>query len=145
MFIFLSNLPDFCPQLYILLWGRGLQSLVWSCDFVPAEQHGLGRVPVLTLHVIPMPWHTDSWKFISNTVALKAENHNVLRQRSLYVMKHKHIGCLWTADGSDNPLTYSVPLQFLPSFVSLKPALPDSGNQKPTVVFPQSKQICGYW
>lgn len=54
-------------------------------------------------------------------------------------MKHGHIGCLWTADALIILSHTLCHFQFLPSFVSLKSAFSDSGNQKPPVMFPANK------
>lgn len=142
MFIFLSNFPDFCPHLYILLWGGGLQNMVWNHDFVPAKQRGLGRVPVLTLHVIPMPWHTDSWKLVSNTLWLWKQRITVFSDRKVRRCWNTSI-----LDACELQMALIIVLhilccfQFLPRFVSLKPALTDSGNQKPPVMFPANKFV----
>lgn len=142
MFIFLNNFPGFCPHLYILLWGGGLQNLVWSHDFVPAKQCELGRVSVLTLLVIPMPWHTDSWKLVSNTLWLWKQRITVFSGRKV---------CRWWNTSMLDACELHVALiilldilchfQFLLSFVSLKPVLPDLENQKPPVIFPANKFV----
>lgn len=56
-------------------------------------------------------------------------------------MKHKHIGCHELQMALIILLHILCHFQFLPSFVSLKPALPDSGNLKPPVMFPANKFV----
>lgn len=84
MFIFLSNFPDFCPHPYILLWGGGLQNLGLKPWFCSSQAAWVRQGPSTDILCHP---HAMAHRFLEvsqqHSVALKAENHSVLRQKGL--------------------------------------------------------------